>query len=302
LSLYKKSPPELYLKQNPLLSTHIDTEIDILNILREKIIDAGVSPCVVEILYATRCCGIKKYLKGKKKINPGLKTFLTEFSRLVQSGLAYDKWAFIALEQCDITLEAYLTHRIGTPISTEMFRGFMFQIIYTLHAIKKLYPSFKHNDLHTENVMLSVDKSFKWSSKQRFFLQFTIEVNGKPVSYYVPYFGVIIKIIDFGFATISELGIVSNVVEDLSVMFYRQNEDIITLLHWIGTAAVKYPTYDDDIGIILNKLDPTESYKDISQQSSVSINDMITNELFDDYLEKPSGQFSILKKYTYVGI
>jgi serine/threonine protein kinase len=310
LSFYKKSPPELYARTT--LMNHIDTEIEILSLLRETVIDAGVSPCIVEILYENRCTGATNYIKKFKErlraesecseteckdnvLTPasvGVYELFEKYIHMVNSGIAVDKWAFIVLEQCDITLEEYLKHRIGTPVAVEIFKTIMFQIIYTIYALTKMYPTFKHNDLHTENVMLKIDHGYRWS--KRAFMKFTVNGN----DYYIPYFGITVKIIDFGFSTISELGIVSNVIDDLAIMFYRHDNDMLTLFHWINRTVLKFPTYDNDVDKLLRKLDPSGSYLDrTANVPAPSVKEMISSDVFDYYTRIPPGILNLIGVY-----
>jgi serine/threonine protein kinase len=294
LSFYKKSPPELYKRTNRM--NHIDTEIAILSLLREKVIDAGVAPGVVEILYERRCTGVVKYSSDHSVSNPithNLYDTFKNYTHMIERGIAEDKWAFIVLEQCDITLEEYLRHRIGTPVAVEIFKTLMFQIIYTVHAINQVLPSFKHNDLHTENIMLKIDHGYRWS--KRAFLKYTVA----GTDFYMPYFGIIVKIIDFGFSSVSDLGIVSSVVDDMTIMYYRHDSDLLTLFHWINRTVLKFPTYDNDVDKLLRRLDPEQSYLDrTSDVPAPTPLSMIENSVFTYYTQVPPGDINILHHYS----
>lgn len=298
LSFYRKSPPELYNRASKKSLSHVDTEIMILKILLKNIILKGVSPCIIELVYEKRCSNITYSVKRKKcdvvaqrqhnTPYENVTQLLCSYSDLVTRGLALDKCAFIVLEKCDITLDEYLRKTVNTPMSITLFRSLLFQIIYTIYAINKIYPGFRHYDLHTENVMLKIDYDHKFHTKNPKYMQFEFE--GK--TRHVPYFGIIVKIIDFGFSQIPEEGIISVATDDLVNMFYRSKNDLLFLFYWINRIVEN--TQLDQSGSIsemLRSLEPNESY--VSYQTEYirrieskipSYLDMVTNKIFDDYL------------------
>ncbi len=64
LCFYRKGPKELYgrpvvkRKKSPI--SHTDAEIRILTVLKNAITSAGISPCVLEIVYTKSYKGVKK--------------------------------------------------------------------------------------------------------------------------------------------------------------------------------------------------------------------------------------------------
>ena len=85
-------------------------------------------------------------------------------------------------------------------MTTRDWRIIFFQIISVLAVIQKKYPTFRHNDLKANNILLqniNVDNTFN---------KFKYKINGK--EYVIPNIGLQIKIWDFDFACIP--GLVDN--------------------------------------------------------------------------------------------
>ena len=98
----------------------------------------------------------------------------------------------IALEQCEKTLDDYI---LDEEISDKEWTSLLMQIIMTLIIFQKTF-SFTHNDLHTNNVMyIKTDKKY-------------IFYRYNSITYKVPTYGKIFKIIDFGRAIYKYKGII----------------------------------------------------------------------------------------------
>lgn len=295
LSFYRKSPPELYRGPSKKTVQQIDAEIQILQILRDKITATGISPCILELVYEKRCSGVTSSVRKCKDISFGsensvhdsVSQILCLYGDLVARGLAHDRCAFIVLERCDITLDEYLRRSYNTPTSVAIVKSLLFQIIYTFYAISKIYPGFRHHDLHTENVMLKVDFKYKFNPAKPAYMRFI--VGG--TTFYVPYFGLIAKIIDFGFSEIPEEKVISNATEDLVNMFYRSDNDILLLFYWIHHSAKASPTpSSEEIIRMLAKLDPTRAHVAYQTERIRRIEsqiptyrDMVHNRVFAEY-------------------
>ncbi len=85
-------------------------------------------------------------------------------------------------------------------LKSKEWRVIFFQILSVLAVIQKKYPSFRHNDLKPNNILVQLSEV---NNKQ---LKFRYQINGS--EYYVPNIGVQIKLWDFDFACIP--GIVDN--------------------------------------------------------------------------------------------
>jgi len=296
LSFYKKTNPEIYNKNNSEvinINPH-DAEIGILKILKKKIIDANISPCILELLFTQKCNSLDgiipdpsicdKFLIDKPTNTKDI--VLSLFCKhldLVKSGLAHKKFSFLVLEECDITFHDFIRRYIeGDGIEYTIFLSLMFQIIYTMYAIKKIYPNFRHADLHTENVMLKFINDYEFDMLKPQFLVFIID----GVSYYVPYFGIICKIIDFGFASIPEENIRSFASEDMMLMSMRSKNDLLFFFHDIYDIAGKNNT----ITKMLSQLEPNQTFKHYNvnninknEQKIPTYETMIKNSIFHIY-------------------
>jgi serine/threonine protein kinase len=272
---YRKSAPELYSRLPKTVVHQTDAEIQILKILRREFIYKGVTPCILEIIFDRVCEGVSSQtpteeacdeivLKKKESPFTNVSNTLCRYADLVAGGLAHDKCAFVVLERCDMSFDDYLKKDITTPISASIIRSLLFQIVYTMYAIKRRYPKYHHYDLHTENVMLKLDRSYKFSANNQKYLKFTIPSRSggtKTDTFIIPYFGIIAKIIDFGFSAIPEEGVVSDAVQDRISMFNRSDNDLLFLFHWIAAITRKNKT-DPNSHVIkmLKQLDPTEMF------------------------------------------
>lgn len=84
-------------------------------------------------------------------------------------------------------------------ISLEQWTVLIFQILFTLASIHKLHPSFRHNDMKANNILVAIicdedpNKLYSYSMKD------------EPVKFKIPTIGIQIKIWDFDFACIDGL-------------------------------------------------------------------------------------------------
>lgn len=312
LSFYKKTAPEIYSKNDDHIAVNPhDAEIGILRILKKKIIDANVSPCILELIHYKKCSGMTplptstscdKLLSGRSQSpHDVVYSMFCKHNDLIASGLAHKRFSFLILEECDITFHDFIVRYVDSPVSLSIFKSLLFQIIFTFHAISSIYPDFKHSDLHTENVMLKVDSAFVFDITKPQYLVFSI--NG--IKRYVPYFGIICKIIDFGFASIPEENIRSYVSEDRHLMYLRSNNDLLFLFYDIYSVAGA----NDSITNTLRAIEPNETFVHhntafIRRNETLipSYHTMATNPIFDEYIhvDDPPSEISIIHTYTEV--
>jgi hypothetical protein len=222
-----------------------EAEIAILSLLKTEILDKKISPCIVNMLYEKTFPTVKKLLgkyncdiksvKTKRHIRDLIYDNLCSAQRRIDIGMCYPAVSFIFLEECQYTFDDYLKRYQETPINLAIARSFIFQIIYTLFAIKQIFPGFQHGDLHSNNVMLKINNAYHYSGKTKFIL-FKVD----DIEFYVPYFGILVKIIDYERSVIynnnsdkrlPENGIVSTIVFDEVSQFRRHDCDILMLFH-----------------------------------------------------------------------
>lgn len=296
LSFYKKTAPEIYSKTDLIAVNPHDAEIGILRILKKRIIDANKSPCILELIYYKKCSNVtpipakvscdKLLSRPPIDISPHdfIYSMFCRHSDLVTSDLAHRRFSFLILEECDITFHDFIIRYIESPIDFAVFKSLIFQIIFTLHAIVKIYPDFKHSDLHTENVMLKFDNDFKFNPSAPQYLVFSID----GVKRYIPYYGVICKIIDFGFASIPEENIRSYVAEDQNLMYMRSNNDLLFFFYDIYAVAGQQ---HDSISRLLKAIEPNETFIHHNtayirriENKIPSYKTMACSKVFDEYL------------------
>jgi hypothetical protein len=313
LAIYRKQAPEIYGKTT-IMRHPTDNEIDIMVELRKSIIEMGISPCILELIYYKICTKITNLSPGTDECatliafpRPGDKDFtsrihthICHYVDEINAGLAHDKIAFVVLEKCDITLFHYMERYINTPINVAIMKTIIFQIIYTLWAIRKIYPKFRHADLHSENVMLKFDIEFKYRAVEQKYLVY--DVGG--IKYAIPYFGIIPKIIDFGFSAIPELGLLSSSADDKQFQFARTPSDVMLLLRDIhsGISRSLEPN-SGPISKILRQLVPSQLYikhnAEYIRRHPEEIptdEEMMSNKIFDEYRRGARG---ILKSQIY---
>ncbi len=184
-----------------------------------------------------------------------LKYVFCQYNHLIQNGLALNKCSFLFLEMCDLNLTVFLEKYIENSINYEIFKSILFQIIFTIYVITKIYPGFHHYDLHTDNIMLKIDDNVDLNELK--YIEYTVE-NKK---YYLPYFGITIRIIDFENAAIPEKHIISRTTEDRITMYQRPNNDIVFTLFWIYKIFKVNNLLSSKIEDTLFAIEPNQSYK-----------------------------------------
>lgn len=266
---YRKTVPELYIESPPSIDflASPDAEIAILEILKHEINYANISPCVLEIIYHKKC-NSKEYSHVNKKTCETLiraekpKTNLYEIVRgyfcwhyfMMSVDFDYKYFSFMVLEECGPSLRKYINSmNPGDNVALEVFKSLMFQIVYTMHRILKIYPGFRHYDFHSDNILLKFDPKYNPAAGTKYMV-----FNDSETKYCVPYFGVIAKIIDFGFSSIPERNIKSNIELDKYTMFTRKGSDMLFLLHDLYTAT-KAQELSDVMDILVN-IDPGDCF------------------------------------------
>jgi hypothetical protein len=322
INFYRKSYQEMY--DRPGMPP-ADAEISILNLLKTQITDKNLSPCILELIYYKICVGICDLVPNMKVCSEKimaqddfghLETIFCKYADMVRNGLAHDKCAFMVLDQCDMTLDSFIKHSSKDPVSFAVLKSIIFMILHAIYIITLRYPRFHHYDLHTENVLLKFDTDYKFSVNDPKFLLFNVSTSKKGIKYgqtstnkqfYVPYFGIIPKLIDFGYSEIPEENIVSAVINDQLFQFHHTTNDMLKLLHWIHhrAASVRGNDYIGPINDLMNTLDPTKSYLHLYPEHMRKIadelpsyKDMIKSRCWDEYTKFTPAQGQIYKEYA----
>ena len=295
LSLYYKTDPELYGRHHIHHQHPIDAEMTILDIFKREFIDTNITPFILQLLYSKKCLNITQMLPENVKCDQYVfidkftdyenyvYNLFCEYNKMITAGLARDSLAFIIMERGDITFRTYLEeYNDKNKIDVVMFKSLLFQIMYTLYRIKKRFPKFRHGDLHTDNIILMFDSEFTYNPDNITYLIF-----GKKSMYMIPYFGVICKIIDFGYSTLPEFNIVSNIADDKKWLYYSVQNDAIALLCSIYDSLRTKKHNKFAIGI-LTALDSSKTFLHCDAEYAnrtrmPTITEMMDNKIWDVY-------------------
>ena len=101
--------------------------------------------------------------------------------------------------------------------------------------------------------------------------------------YIIPYFGIIPKIIDFGFSSISELKINNSINNDKYIRLYRSENDLAHLFSDIYNIDNRYYR-------LLHELDTNDTFidydlKKIPKNEKIDYLKMLNSGLFSDYVK-----------------
>lgn len=314
LGFYKKPAPELYGGKGVGTTPQAEAEILILKYLNKYIVDKNISPCILEMIHYN-ICSTEKFMPSTgfcdklkvdyRAISPAddLYDTLCKYGELVKAGLAHPKCSFVVLDICNISFDIYLQKAMNTPISLYIFKSLLFQIIFTLYAIDVIFPGFKHNDLHTDNIMLKFDLQTPMNDPR--YVQYKIVTGKTETVFNIPYFNLIPKIIDFGFSIMPSEGIISDIVEDRTMMFHRSGStDALTLFHWIyHTVAISNKDNVSKINGMLSALEPSECYISSNyarEARRVKLNSyakMIRSDVFREYSRKTIPESLVMHRY-----
>lgn len=269
-----------------------EMETKILNIFKAELIDKNITPCIVEIIYTvvkpinsfnftpSKCDIFKtQFAQSKDEI---LDEIFCKYTNLAKMKISDGSVRFLVLEMCDMNLATFLRHYNFSQLPT--IKSFLFMILYTLWAIIKRFKTFRHSDLHTHNIMLLTDMKHECDLNQKF-LAFDTSLG----VFNVPYFGMVPKIIDFGFSSIGDDVNIHR--KDKYFEYTRAKNDFLWLLHDIYMSVYSHP-HGENILHLLDILDPKTRYKKlnpeyINDNSSDVVSDyenMLKNPIFKEYL------------------
>lgn len=315
LSLYKKSVPKLYLKNlsnmTPAPMNQYETEVAILEIFKKEVIYRNKTPCILELVIHKKCKITNKVIEKARCDNyfakkTGKKLTLEDvvvgifcnYNEMIESELGDPQFSYLVLEECETTFRFFLSryHGMLGDIFIDIFRSLLFQIVFTIYKLKEMYPSFHHWDLHGENVMIKKDSDFVYDYNNPQFMVFPVE--GK--DFYVPYYGLICKIIDFGFSSLKERGIVSDITLDKDIMYYKTDNDLLLLYYSIyeSTGA------NEEITKILAELDPKKTFANFDPQQIRKMKDtpsyksMVLSKAFSQYRRDDIQENQVWHRYS----
>lgn len=312
LYFFRLSSMEIYGKVSKSVVSQGEAEMSILRILRDKIINTNLTSCILELIDSKICNCVDKFvpkqrtceqltLAGVKTPEEDVDAAMCDYADLVKNKLAHNKCAFMVLERCDMTLNQYMDTQLVSPVNFAVFKSLMFQIIHAMYAISTVYPKFRHYDLHSDNIMLKINHGFSFKAAKPLFMIYTI----KGVKYAVPYFGIVPKIIDFGFSMLPEEHIVSNVTKDRLQMYYRSENDLLWLFHWIYLHISNSLDRLSNVANLLKQLEPNQAYVHFNteyirkhEHKIPTYTQMIQNPVWTEYKKFDAEPDQIFNEFT----
>ncbi len=310
LHFHKKTNPEIYGNNDSKnldvkLLNQGETEITILNLLKENFIETGKISGIIEIIESAVCTGkianmdTSNCMEWKKSNTKDFESYIMsmfcEQKELISEGIAYDSFSFIVMEHADISLKKFISKYINKDIlGYQLFKSILFQVIHTLSTIQKVYPGFKHNDLHTDNVIISIDHDFSYNPMNMKYIKYTINDE----KFIIPYYGCLAKIIDFGFSVIPELNIYSSIIYEKVIMRQRPYSDLLFLM-----TDVYHTCENDAVEILIEELDDTGYYinSDVYLLKNKKIKhtfEFLKNKNWDDYRKFEVNEDHIIMEFN----
>lgn len=216
-------------KSSPFVESEI---LRLLNKLHDE------TPCI-PILIAIHKMNDAELKRNMKSIQKCIdsKDALCNIWNSINIGMTTGGPTFIAMECGQIDLLNYCKNAT-THIDAWIALSFIWMILYTLKIIWQHYPDFHHGDLYARNIIICFDYEYiktKNLTDNQYYLKFS--------DCYVPYNGMIPKMIDF------ELSILNDDVKSKQNIV-GQTDDILQLLYSIKT-IFKYKNFLTDS---INKL------------------------------------------------
>jgi hypothetical protein len=265
IGFHDKTYVDLYVKNRKSTGNVFSIEIHILDTLKTQFIYKNITPHIIELVYACECkvsdlnsskiCDELLNVHSRDIIDVNVHNSICNHKGLVAKGLAYDKCTISVLEHGNVTLSKFINTPV-TPIQFAIIKEIIFKILYTLYAINRQYPKFRHYDLHSENVVILFDGEYNYDDK----MYDNYVINGEVDAVYcLPYFGLIPKIIDFGNSILPEIGAISTSYDDVFYMNNRVENDFLFLFHWFHVIAVDFHK-SVAVDKLLSALEPNRSY------------------------------------------
>lgn len=187
-SLVLECNADAYIKWLEGCPDHVTT-----NIIRHRITPA--TACFNGFVTESLC-----HLLITDLVAAGVTPHLTMAFRAVQK----DSEGYLILERITGTLEDILQSHI--TLTAGDVAGFYFQTLFTLHILQEACR-FKHHDLHTENVFLrAIDDAMEWKGQKLKDATHFEYCLADDVRLYLPNRGFIVKLGDFGMASMDIYG------------------------------------------------------------------------------------------------
>lgn len=284
-----------------------DAEIKAMRLMRKRIIRRAMSPCIIELLSVKICEGCAQQGKniGERDVRDfasgtpenALAHKLAWCYNMHKRGTLYDKLAFIAMEVCDATFEAFIYYIRSDAIGRAIMKGVIWMIVYTIHVLQQEFPGIRHNDLHISNIMIYTDTEYSISQGIKY-IEF--EADKK---YYIPFFGMLPKIIDFGHVSMPSEGFAS---EGTLYPYFRESKndnDLNTFFSSIHSSLVNNADAfmsDMHISRLIDALSPKKYHSKMLQEADDKFPtplEMLNNPIFAEY-HAPVSESLIYSRYS----
>lgn len=284
-----------------------DAEIKAMRLIRKRVIRQAMTPCIVELLSVKICEGCMQQGKaiGKRDVREfagdtpenALAHKLAWGYDMYKRGVVQDKLAFIAMEVCDATFEAFIYYIRSDAIGRAIMKGVLWMIVYTVHVLQQEFPGMRHNDLHISNIMVYTDTEYSISQGIKY-IEF--EADKK---YYIPFFGMLPKIIDFGHVSMPSEGFAC---EDTLYPYFSKSEndnDLNTFFSSIHSSLVSHADAfmsDMHISRLIDALSPKKYHSKMLHDADDKFPtplEMLNNPVFAEY-HAPVSESLIYSRYS----
>lgn len=262
IALYPLFPHDQWKLPPPTKNIVVDAEINIMRAIASRIIATGISPHFVEILAVARCTDVSQYIIDANRCNQQLlgniaaddypQSLFCSFSDLIATNHAIDKFALIFSELCDMSIRDYFARYMPLFPTTRdtLISGMIFQIYYSLAAINRVWPTFRHGDMLAHNIMIKLTDDGDKYANGTHYLQYRIDDK----IWNVPFFGIYIKIIDFGHSEIPEEGIISSIQRPGNIWIL----DHIAFITSFQSMAAELKYVSPELQKLFNNLNPLQ--------------------------------------------
>ena len=177
-----------------------NAEIRMLCILSDLVINGECEHIVLPFVAFKSPLGVFSSYKIPDSVDSYSVEKYVKFTEKIKENKFHENSSILISEWCNGgDLSSFIKRHKG-KISEEAWRSVFFQIVFTLAKIQEKYPSFRHNDLKPNNILMNIFRKKSTESRK-------YALNGK--TYTMPCPGFMIKIWDFDFASID--GKVDNV-------------------------------------------------------------------------------------------
>jgi hypothetical protein len=216
-------------------------ESSIMNILNEEFFN--LTPCIPKLFYVHKMSKqeVKKNIKSIQEciqLNKSKKDcdIMCKLWDEINNGFAEGEPTFLFMEDGHLSFNDYCANA-STHIEVWIIKTIIWLVVYTLDIITKKYPKFVHGDLFARNIILYMDSDFL--KKDRLGEEVYINIGG----YFIPYMGIIPKIIDY------ELSVLNDEYES-KYQLSKNSIDLVQLMYSIRSIF----RYENQITQMIDKL------------------------------------------------